>query len=126
MSSHSGALRRHDRNPLASPPGAGPVLADSLPGDRSRDFTLAAGYTLLVALVGRFPVTDGVTGVVVPPDADALRAAMLDVVDPARAEHYRAMGERAREHVLAHHMLDDYFDTVLLDAVGLPPADSTR
>jgi len=56
MSSPSSTLRRPDRNPLAAPPGARPVLADSLPGDRSRDFALAAGYALVVGLAGRLQV----------------------------------------------------------------------
>lgn len=53
MSSPSSTLRGPDRNPLAAPPGARPVLADSLPGDRSRDFALAAAYALVVGLAGR-------------------------------------------------------------------------
>jgi glycosyltransferase involved in cell wall biosynthesis len=44
-------------------------------------------------------VIDGVTGVIVPHDAQALRAAILHVMDPANANFYRAMGERAREDV---------------------------
>jgi biotin transport system substrate-specific component len=52
-------LRRHGRNPLAAPPGARPVLADRLPGDRSRDFALAAGYALVVGLVGQLWLANG-------------------------------------------------------------------
>jgi hypothetical protein len=44
-------------------------------------------------------VIDGVTGVIVPPDVEALRAAILHVMDPANAGFYKAMGERAREDV---------------------------
>ena len=44
-------------------------------------------------------VIDGVTGVIVPPDVQALRAAILHVMDPANANFYSAMGERAREDV---------------------------
>lgn len=65
-------------------------------------------------------VTDGVTGVIVPPTAEALAAALRDIADPARAEHYRAMGQRAREYVLAHHTYERYFDDAVLGAIGLP------
>jgi biotin transport system substrate-specific component len=58
MSSPSDTVRRPGRNPLAAPPGARPVLADSLPGDRTRDFALAAGYALTVGLAGRLPAAD--------------------------------------------------------------------
>ncbi|GMA38731.1 hypothetical protein GCM10025883_07760 [Mobilicoccus caccae] len=68
-------------------------------------------------------IEDGVTGVVVPPEADALRAAILDVMDPARAEHYALMGRRAREWVLANVTQDVYKDEVLLEAIGVPPED---
>ena len=44
-------------------------------------------------------VIDGVTGVIVPPTVEALRAAILHVMDPANAGFYKAMGERAREDV---------------------------
>ena len=44
-------------------------------------------------------VIDGVTGIIVPPDVQALRAAIRHVMDPANANFYRAMGERAREDV---------------------------
>lgn len=44
---------------------------------------------------------DGVTGVVVPSTVEAVRAAVLDLLDPARAGHYAAMGERARLTVRA-------------------------
>lgn len=64
-------------------------------------------------------ITDGVDGVIVPPEADALRAAVADVMDPARAEHYRAMGRRARATVLERFTPERYFDT-LLDAAGHP------
>ena len=45
-------------------------------------------------------VIDGVTGVIVPPDAEAMRAAIRHVMDPANARFYAQMGERAREDVL--------------------------
>ena len=44
-------------------------------------------------------VIDGVTGIIVRPDVNALRAAILHVMDPANANFYSAMGERAREDV---------------------------
>lgn len=64
MSSPSSTLRRPERtpvvrNPLAAPPGARPVLADALPGERLRDFALAAAYALAIGLVGQVPLGDG-------------------------------------------------------------------
>ncbi len=64
-------------------------------------------------------IQDGVTGVVVPPEAEALRRAIVHVMDPANADHYREMGERARAWVLANATDTIYKDRVLLDAVGL-------
>ena len=56
-------------------------------------------------------IEDGVTGIYVPVgDAEALRSAMLALWnDPQRA---RAMGQRAREYVLAHHTLDMFAENV--------------
>lgn len=65
-------------------------------------------------------IQDGVTGVVVPPDPEALRAAILDVMDPAQADKYAEMGERARAWVLENATDAHYKDHVLLDAIGLP------
>lgn len=65
-------------------------------------------------------IRDGVTGVVVPPDAGALRAAIRDVMDPANAARYAEMGQRARAWALEHATQDGYFDDVLLPAIGLP------
>ena len=48
------------------------------------------------------------------PTRTALRAAIEHVLDPANAEHYRAMGRRAREVVLADHMFGEYFDETLI------------
>ena len=45
-------------------------------------------------------VIDGVTGVIVPHDVQAMRAAIRHVMDPANAAFYAQMGERAREDVL--------------------------
>lgn len=65
-------------------------------------------------------VEDGVTGVVVPPDPDALRAAIIDVMDPAKAPVYEEMGRRAQEWVRENATQDAYKDRVLLDAIGVP------
>ncbi|WP_052465851.1 glycosyltransferase [Mobilicoccus massiliensis] len=65
-------------------------------------------------------IEDGVTGVVVPPEPEALRAAILDVMDPANAERYAQMGRRARDWVRAHATDEVYKDQVLLDAIGVP------
>ncbi len=65
-------------------------------------------------------IEDGVTGVVVDADPDALRAAVADAMDPARAEHYRALGQRAREAVLARFTREHYFDEHLLGLAGFP------
>lgn len=62
-------------------------------------------------------VEHGVTGVVVPPEREALGAALRHVMDPANAQEYRRMGARARESVLA---MPHYQDDVLLGLVGLP------
>lgn len=45
-------------------------------------------------------IVNGVTGIIVPPRVDALRAALVHVMDPANADFYRQMGERARVDVL--------------------------
>ncbi len=42
-------------------------------------------------------VVDGVTGVVVPADPAALRAAVLDALDPGRRDHYAAIAARGRQ-----------------------------
>lgn len=62
-------------------------------------------------------IEDGVTGVIVPPEREALAAALRHVMDPANAENYRRMGARARESVLA---MPHYQDEVLLGLVGAP------
>jgi biotin transport system substrate-specific component len=78
MSSPSSTLRRPDRNPLAAPPGARPVLADSLPGDRSRDFALAAAYALVVGLAGRLSLDgDAIVPVTVQAGVVLIGAAAL-------------------------------------------------
>jgi biotin transport system substrate-specific component len=45
------------RSPLATPPGAGRVLADELPGDRFRDLLLVTGYALVVGVAAQLTVT---------------------------------------------------------------------
>lgn len=45
----------------------------------------------------------GVTGVVVEPTVSALRAAIMDVLDPARSDHYALMGRQARSRVLGRY-----------------------
>ena len=45
-------------------------------------------------------IIDGSTGVIVPRDHQALRAAILHAMDPANADFYAAMGRRAREDVM--------------------------
>jgi glycosyltransferase involved in cell wall biosynthesis len=67
-------------------------------------------------------IEDGVTGLFVPVgDAAALRAAMLSLWnDPARA---REMGARARAHVVQHHTLEQFCESVtgaVRAAVGAP------
>ncbi|TFY98703.1 glycosyltransferase [Ramlibacter rhizophilus] len=44
-------------------------------------------------------IVNGVTGVIVAPEPQSLRAALLHVVDPANASYYAQMGERARTDV---------------------------
>lgn len=65
-------------------------------------------------------IEHGVTGIVVPRDAGALRAAIDDVMDPERTEYYAQIGERARQWVLENATGDIYKDRVLLGAVGIP------
>jgi hypothetical protein len=64
-------------------------------------------------------IEDGVTGVIVPPaDPEALRAAIVHALDPANAQHYREMGERARNAVLERFSYAHYWGPTLLDAIG--------
>ena len=64
-------------------------------------------------------VRDGVTGVVVPPEAAALRAAVRHLADPANAARYAAMGARARADVLARFTTTHYRRR-LLEVAGVP------
>ncbi|MDO5627794.1 MAG: glycosyltransferase [Mobilicoccus sp.] len=65
-------------------------------------------------------IEDGVTGIIVPPEPQALRAAIDRVMDPANAADNARMGAAARAWVLSHATQDIYKDEVLLDAIGLP------
>jgi len=42
-------------------------------------------------------IEDGITGVISAPEPDALRAAILDALDPARSDHYRAVAARGKD-----------------------------
>jgi glycosyltransferase involved in cell wall biosynthesis len=61
-------------------------------------------------------VIDGVTGIIVPPDVNALRAAMLHVMDPANADFYAEMGRRAREDVFKRFTEEHFRHGLLLHA----------
>jgi len=41
-------------------------------------------------------IEDGVTGVITAPEPDALRAAIIDALDPERREHYREVAARGK------------------------------
>ena len=61
-------------------------------------------------------IVDGVTGVIVPPSVEALRAAILHVMDPANADFYREMGQRAREDVFKRFTEEHFRHGLLLHA----------
>ena len=61
-------------------------------------------------------VVDGVTGIIVPPTVEALRAAILHVMDPANAAFYLEMGMRAREDVFKRFTEEHYRHGLLLHA----------
>lgn len=61
-------------------------------------------------------IVDGVTGVIVPRDVAALRAAILHVMDPANAPFYAKMVQRAREDVLKRFTEKHYRFGLLLHA----------
>lgn len=61
-------------------------------------------------------VIDGVTGVIVPPTVEALRAAIVHVMDPANAAFYKQMGQRGREHVFKHFTEEHFRHGLLLHA----------
>lgn len=56
--------QRPERSPLATPRGAGRVLADELPGDRLRDLLLVVGYALATGAAAQ--LTADVAGTTVP------------------------------------------------------------
>jgi glycosyltransferase involved in cell wall biosynthesis len=72
-------------------------------------------------------VIDGVTGVIVPPNADAMRAAIRHVMDPANAQFYTQMGERAREDVLKRFNEEQFRHGLLRHAgvIGDQPVEAT-
>jgi hypothetical protein len=53
-------------------------------------------------------IEDGVTGVVVPPDVQTLRARILHVMDPANAEFYARMASRAKQVVFERFTEETY------------------
>jgi glycosyltransferase involved in cell wall biosynthesis len=61
-------------------------------------------------------IIDGVTGVIVPRDVAALRAAILHVMDPANAAFYAKMVQRAQEDVLNRFTEKHYRFGLLLNA----------
>jgi glycosyltransferase involved in cell wall biosynthesis len=61
-------------------------------------------------------VIDGVTGVIVPPDVNALRNAILHVMDPANADFYAEMGRRARKDVFKRFTEEHFRHGLLLHA----------
>lgn len=70
---------------------------------------MALGKVVIVSDVAgvRDHVEDGVTGLVVR-DAAAMRAAMLEVLDPTQQARFAAMGRAARAAVLGGMTSDDY------------------
>lgn len=64
-------------------------------------------------------VVNGVTGIIVPPQVDALRAALVHVMDPANADFYRQMGERARVDVLERFNEDTFRHGLLRHAAAI-------
>lgn len=71
-------------------------------------------------------VVHGVTGIVVPPQADRLRAALEHVMDPAHAEFYARMGQLAREDVLRRFNEETFRHGLLRHAAAVigKPLDS--
>jgi glycosyltransferase involved in cell wall biosynthesis len=61
-------------------------------------------------------IIDGVTGIIVRPDVNALRAAILHVMDPANADFYAEMGKRAREDVFNRFTEEHFRHGLLLHA----------
>jgi hypothetical protein len=61
-------------------------------------------------------VIDGVTGVIVPSTVEAMRAAILHVMDPANAGFYAEMAKRAREDVFKRFNEETFRHGLLLHA----------
>ncbi len=61
-------------------------------------------------------IVDGKTGIIVPPDIDALRAAILHVMDPANAGYYAEIVERARRDVFTRFTEEQFRHGLLLHA----------
>jgi Glycosyl transferases group 1 len=61
-------------------------------------------------------IIDGVTGVIVQPTVEDLRAAIVHVMDPANAGFYSDMGQRAREDVLQRFTEEHFRHGLLLHA----------
>lgn len=65
-------------------------------------------------------IDDGVTGVIVPAEKDAVRRALVHAMDPANDEQYAAMRRAARAAVLRDFTVETYQDCHLLGAAGYP------
>ena len=61
-------------------------------------------------------IIDGVTGIIVQPTVEHLRAAILHVMDPANADFYLQMGRRAREDVFKRFTEEHFRHGLLLHA----------
>lgn len=75
-------------------------------------------------------IEDGVTGVVMPATVEGVRTAIRDLLDPARADHYAAMGARARDVVSRNYSGNEYRRRLVEVALGnpvpsVPPANAT-
>jgi Glycosyl transferases group 1 len=64
-------------------------------------------------------VEDGVTGVVAPATVAGLRAALMDVLDPGRAEHYQQVARCGRDTVLREYSPVAYYERLLAVAKAL-------
>ena len=61
-------------------------------------------------------IIDGVTGIIVQPAVEHLRAAIVHVMDPANADFYLQMGRRAREDVFKRFTEEHFRHGLLLHA----------
>lgn len=68
-------------------------------------------------------IIDGVTGIIVPPDVNALRAAILHVMDPVNTDFYAEMGRRAREDVFKRFTEEHFRHGLLLHAGVISQAE---